>query len=65
MSDTKHTNLSKSEATARRAFLKTAGKAAVTAPAVALLLAASTKPAAAQYRVERQESRERPLGYQR
>ena len=31
----------------RRAFLRTAGRAAITAPAVTLLLAASTKPAAA------------------
>ena len=33
---------------ARRKFLKTAGKVAVTAPAVALLLNATTKPAKAQ-----------------
>jgi hypothetical protein len=38
------------EATARRAFLSQIGKAAVTAPAIALLLAASSTPAAAQYR---------------
>lgn len=35
------------EATARRNFLKTVGKATVTAPAVALLLAASATPASA------------------
>lgn len=39
----------KNETTARREFLSQVGKAAVTAPAVALLLAASTKPASAQY----------------
>ncbi len=37
------------ENTARRAFLAQVGKAAVTAPAVALLLTASAKPAAAAY----------------
>jgi hypothetical protein len=36
------------ETTARREFLGRIGKAAVTAPAVALLLAASAEPAAAQ-----------------
>lgn len=35
------------EATARRNFLKAVGKATVTAPAVALLLAASATPASA------------------
>lgn len=39
-----------SETTARRAFLSQVGKAAVTAPAIALLVAASARPAAAQYR---------------
>ncbi len=39
-----------SETTARREFLANLGKAAVTAPAVALLVAASAEPAAAQYR---------------
>jgi hypothetical protein len=34
---------------ARRAFLRTAGRAAITAPAVTLLLAATAKPAAAAY----------------
>jgi hypothetical protein len=33
---------------ARRKFLRTAGQAAITAPAVTLLLAAASKPAAAQ-----------------
>jgi len=37
------------EITARRRFLGKIGKAAVTAPAVALLLTASAKPAAASY----------------
>ena len=37
------------EHTARRVFLAQMGKAAVTAPAVALLLTASAKPAAAAY----------------
>ncbi len=36
------------EAMARREFLKTVGKAAATAPAVALLIAANTKVASAQ-----------------
>ena len=36
------------EETARREFLKKIGKAAASAPAVALLLAASSKPASAQ-----------------
>ena len=36
------------EAMARRDFLKNVGKAAATAPAVALLLAAGTKAASAQ-----------------
>ena len=36
------------EQAARRAFLKQVGKAAATAPAVALLLAASSKPASAE-----------------
>jgi hypothetical protein len=45
-------NIIKSEAEtaevkARREFLKTAGKAAIAAPAVALILSASTKPAEA------------------
>lgn len=52
----------KSESTARREFLNTVGKAAVTAPAIALLAAASAKPAAAQYRVDRQAPRQRPGG---
>jgi hypothetical protein len=33
----------------RRAFVKTAAQVAVTAPAVGILLSASTKPAAAQF----------------
>lgn len=40
--------LTESEALARREFLKNVGKAAATAPAVALLLAASSKAASAQ-----------------
>jgi hypothetical protein len=36
------------ETKSRRAFVKTAAQVAVTAPAVALLLSASSKPAAAQ-----------------
>lgn len=43
------------EATARRVFLNQLGKAAVTAPAIALLAAASVTPAAAQYRPARPE----------
>ncbi len=61
MSDSNRTEEVTAEVTARRAFLRQAGKAAVTAPAVALLLAASAKPAAAQYRVERQNPRRRPF----
>jgi hypothetical protein len=52
---------SKTEGTARREFLNTVGKAAATAPAVALLAAASAKPAAAGYRVDRQKPRDRPV----
>ena len=37
------------ESSARRTFLAQVGKAAVTGPAVALLLAASARPAAAAY----------------
>ena len=37
------------EAAARREFLKQVGKAAATAPAIALLLAASSKPASAGF----------------
>ena len=40
--------LSETEVEARRTFLKRVGKATATAPAVALLLAASTKAASAQ-----------------
>jgi hypothetical protein len=40
--------LSETEVEARRTFLKRAGRATATAPAVALLLAASTKAASAQ-----------------
>jgi hypothetical protein len=43
------------EATARRVFLSQIGKAAVTAPAIALLAAASVTPAAAQYSAARPE----------
>ena len=58
MSDTKQVT-SMNETTARREFLGQLGKAAVTAPAVALLLTASAKPAAAQYR-QRAAPRQRP-----
>jgi len=57
-----------SETTARRDFLRRAGKATATAPAIALLLAASTRPAAAQYRPEQdsqyrgRQGRNRPPG---
>ena len=50
---------SQAETTARREFLGRLGKAAVTAPAVALLLTASAKPAAAEYR-QRPAPRRRP-----
>ncbi len=49
----------KTESTARREFLGQIGKVAVTAPAVALLLTASAKPAAAEYR-QRTAPRRRP-----
>lgn len=42
-------DLANAESEARREFLARIGKAAVTAPAVALLVAASAEPAAAQY----------------
>jgi hypothetical protein len=60
MSDTQRDSKADSEVRARRDFLGQLGKAAVTAPAVALLLSASTKPAAAQYRMLRQTTRTRP-----
>ena len=47
-SEKRPTELHSTEETARRTFLKQVGKAAATAPAVALLLAASTKPASAR-----------------
>lgn len=52
------------EVEARRKFLKEVGKAAATAPAVALLVAASAKPAAANYgaRVQPRRERRRPSG---
>jgi hypothetical protein len=43
-------DLPENELKARRTFLSQVGKAAVTAPAIGLLLAASSTPAAAQYR---------------
>ncbi len=45
------------ETSARREFLGQIGKAAFTAPAVALLLTASAQPAAAQYRPRRRRRR--------
>jgi hypothetical protein len=45
----------KDEASARREFLGSIGKAAITAPAVALLLTASTRKASAQYAPEPNE----------
>lgn len=48
------------ERTARREFLGKVGKAAVTAPAVALLLTASANPASAQYRVSSRPVRPSP-----
>jgi len=42
------TKLDEQAVAARRAFLKKAGKAAVVAPAVAMLLSAESKPAGAQ-----------------
>lgn len=50
----------KDETTARREFLSKVGKATVTAPAVALLLAASANQASAQYRVTTQPGRVSP-----
>ena len=47
------------ETSARREFLGQIGKAAITAPAVALLLTASAQPAAAQYRPRRRRPRRR------
>ena len=44
------------EATARRAFLKQAGKVAATAPAVALLLSAHATPALAMNRYGRRHA---------
>jgi hypothetical protein len=44
------TDLPEHELKARRAFLSQIGQAAVTAPAIALLMAASSTPSAAQYR---------------
>ena len=46
------------EVTARRQFLSQVGKAAITAPAVALLLAASARSASAQYRISEIENPE-------
>lgn len=48
------------EATARRKFIRHVGRVAVTAPAVALLVAASSKPAAAQYGAQAQPRRRAP-----
>lgn len=47
MSDMIKSEAETAEIKARREFLKTAGKAAIAAPAVALILSASTKPAEA------------------
>jgi hypothetical protein len=48
MTDAKNPIGSAGEVEARRTFLKNVGKMTATAPAVALLLAASTKSASAQ-----------------
>jgi hypothetical protein len=50
MSDESHRKSSDAETSARREFMSQIGKAAVTAPAIALLVNASSQPAAAQYR---------------
>jgi hypothetical protein len=52
------------EVEARRKFIKQVGKAAATAPAVALLVAASAKPASAQYstRLQPRRGKRRPSG---
>jgi hypothetical protein len=60
MADTQPTMNANVEKTLRREFLRNAGQAAVAAPAVALLLTASARPAAAAYRLERQDYRDRP-----
>jgi hypothetical protein len=59
MSETAPESVVPAESTARREFLQQIGKATVTAPAVALLLAASAKPAAAQYTSARPRRRRR------
>lgn len=61
MSESAPESVVPAESTARRAFLQQIGKATVTAPAVALLLAASTRPAAAQYRTGGGGGRPRPI----
>ena len=48
MADEKKIDENEVEQKGRRAFVKTSAAVAVTAPAVAMLLTASTKPAAAQ-----------------
>lgn len=48
MSDTIKSEATTAEVKARREFLKTAGKAAIAAPAVALILSATSTPASAQ-----------------
>jgi hypothetical protein len=48
------------ELTARREFLSRVGKAAATAPAIALLLAASSQKVTAQYGQHSDGFRERP-----
>ena len=60
MADNQDTRQTTPEEAARREFLRKVGKAALTAPAVALLLTASTKPAAAQYSVRREAPGQSP-----
>jgi hypothetical protein len=49
MEDGKKVETTEAAQKTRRAFVKTAAQVAVTAPAVAALLSASTKPASAQF----------------
>jgi hypothetical protein len=60
MSNQTKSSVDSDETPARREFLRQVGKATVTAPAVALLLSASTNPALAQYRVTAQPRHRTP-----
>jgi hypothetical protein len=60
MADDQDTRQTAPEEAARREFMRKVGKAALTAPAVALLLTASTRPAAAQYSVRQAEPGQSP-----